>query len=153
MANTKSPFVLYLIGLAAGLVVLGIVLAIFVLPGYFTERSAVSAGDEMLMKIAQPWSGPAIQSVVDPKGPTPWPLDYCNTVAADFGYRFGSLKSVKGKIVSISTLRDFSGSYADAQYIGEAEFEKAKLCIGLNLIQRDGKWYLRMITENPISAP
>ncbi|MBX3119884.1 MAG: hypothetical protein KF784_12525 [Fimbriimonadaceae bacterium] len=149
MSQGKSPVVQVCIGIAVGLGIISGVIGFLVLPEYATERAAINAGDELLTKIAQPWDGLQMYSLLDPKTPLPWALGGCVNFASSMDKTYGSLKSVKGEIKDISKLSDMNGPHIDAQYIGDAEFEKGRVKIGMTLIQRDGNWYFNTFRINP----
>ncbi|MBX3119883.1 MAG: hypothetical protein KF784_12520 [Fimbriimonadaceae bacterium] len=99
-----------------------------------------------MMKIAKPWDAQKMASMADPYSANPMVLEKAQKIAVAYEKEFGALVSIKGDINSYTDLLDAGGSFSEAEYIGEALFEKSQAQVLLILTKRGSNWYLESVS-------
>ena len=105
--------------------------------------AAGAYGDESLKAIASQWSASELKSRMAKEVFEQNPEGTIDNVTRVLGQALGPIKptTLKSRILGIEAKTDTAtGTFVTANYEADAEFEKAKGHVAMELIERDGQW-------------
>ncbi len=107
-------------------------------------------GDESMEAIARNWDAAALTSRAAPELIAQNPAGTLEKVVATLKQSLGPMKSFKGKTTSFNAKTTTeTGSYIEAGYEADGEFEKGPGRITMTLLQRGDKWSILKIYGGP----
>jgi len=108
-----------------------------------TVEGAIQYGDESLKAVASNWSAAELKTRMAKEVFDQNPEGAIDNVAKVLGEGLGPIKSetLKSKVLGVEAKTDSTtGSFTIANYEAEAQFEKGKGKVTMELINRDGQW-------------